>query len=73
MQQLYPSAADNPSGGHCCPTDMTEEEWAAVRDMIPVPAWAGGRGGRPEEYRHRDILDAIRYVVDNGDGNGRMS
>jgi transposase len=52
---------------------MTEEEWAAVRDMIPVPAWAGGRGGRPEEYRHRDILDAIRYVVDNGDGNGRMS
>ncbi|WP_374117736.1 transposase, partial [Streptomyces sp. XM83C] len=22
--------------------------------------------GRPEEYCHRDILDAIRYVVDNG-------
>ncbi|WP_318216646.1 transposase [Streptomyces sp. SCL15-6] len=25
-----------------------------------------GPGGRPEEYCHRDILDAIRYVVDNG-------
>ncbi|QKV97195.1 IS5 family transposase [Streptomyces sp. NA02950] len=25
-----------------------------------------GRGGRPEEYCHRDILDAIQYVVDNG-------
>ncbi|MEU5642574.1 transposase, partial [Streptomyces milbemycinicus] len=45
---------------------MTDAEWAAVRDMVPVPAWAEGRGGRPEEYCHRDILDAIRYVVDNG-------
>ncbi|CAM5495643.1 hypothetical protein SCANM124S_04629 [Streptomyces canus] len=34
--------------------------------MIPKPAWAEGRGGRPEEYCHRDILDAIRYLVDNG-------
>ncbi|WP_456302773.1 IS5 family transposase [Streptomyces mirabilis] len=34
--------------------------------MIPKPAWAEGRGGRPEEYCHRDILDAIRYAVDNG-------
>ncbi|MET8439091.1 hypothetical protein ABZV61_41830, partial [Streptomyces sp900116325] len=25
-----------------------------------------GRGGRPEGYCHRQILDAIRYVVDNG-------
>ncbi|MFB7577369.1 IS5 family transposase [Streptomyces sp. NPDC093064] len=45
---------------------MTEAEWTVVRGMIPVPAWAEGRGGRPEEYCHRDILDAIRYVVDNG-------
>ncbi|MFI1294499.1 IS5 family transposase [Streptomyces sp. NPDC020792] len=62
----YGNAADNPSGGHCYPTDMTDAEWAAVREMIPKPAWAEGRGGRPEEYCHRDILDAIRYVVDNG-------
>ncbi|WP_406427267.1 transposase [Streptomyces sp. NBC_01589] len=45
---------------------MTDAEWAAVRDMIPVPAWGEGRGGRPEEYCHRDILDAVRYLVDNG-------
>jgi transposase len=62
----YGNAADNPSGGHCYPTDMRDAEWAAVREMIPKPAWAEGRGGRPEEYCHRDILDAIRYVVDNG-------
>jgi transposase len=63
---LYGNAADNPSGGHGYPTDMTDVEWSAVRVMIPVPAWGEGRGGRPEEYCHRDILDAIRYVVDNG-------
>ncbi|MFD6321755.1 IS5 family transposase [Streptomyces sp. NPDC058442] len=60
------NAADHPSGGHRYPTDMTDTEWTTVRAMIPVPAWAEGRGGRPEEYCHRDILDAIRYVVDNG-------
>ncbi|MFE2971647.1 transposase [Streptomyces sp. NPDC059340] len=25
-----------------------------------------GRGGRPEGYCHRAVLDAIRYLVDNG-------
>ncbi|MFE7242616.1 transposase [Streptomyces sp. NPDC057582] len=25
-----------------------------------------GRGGQPEAYCHRVILDAIRYLVDNG-------
>ncbi|MFG2846056.1 IS5 family transposase [Kitasatospora sp. NPDC048296] len=45
---------------------MTDAEWVAVRDLLPVPAWMGGRGGRPEGYCHRQILDAIRYLVDNG-------
>lgn len=25
-----------------------------------------GRGGRPEGYCHRQMIDAIRYLVDNG-------
>ncbi|MFJ3725788.1 transposase [Streptomyces sp. NPDC090045] len=33
---------------------------------MPVPAWLEGRGGRPEGYCHRVMLDAVRYVVDNG-------
>lgn len=41
----YGNAADNPSGGHCYPTDMADAEGAAVREMIPVPAWGEGRGG----------------------------
>ncbi|WP_093496974.1 IS5 family transposase [Streptomyces sp. Ag109_O5-10] len=45
---------------------MTDAEWAVVRPLLPVPAWLRGRGGRPETYCHRAILDAIRYLVDNG-------
>ncbi|MDV5143142.1 transposase [Streptomyces sp. SBC-4] len=42
---------------------MTDAEWAAVRPLLPVPAWFQGRGGRPEGYCHRQLLDAIRYLV----------
>jgi hypothetical protein len=45
---------------------MTEAEWQVVRTLLPVPAWLEGRGGCPEGYCHRQILDAVRYVVDNG-------
>ncbi len=33
---------------------------------MPLPAWRWGRGERPEEHCRRAIVDAIRYVVDNG-------
>ncbi|MEU7169846.1 IS5 family transposase [Streptomyces morookaense] len=45
---------------------MTEAEWQEVRRSLPVPAWLQGRGGRPEGYCHRQMFDAVRYVVDNG-------
>ncbi|WP_073946610.1 IS5 family transposase [Streptomyces kebangsaanensis] len=45
---------------------MTDAEWAVIRPLLPVPGWMRGRGGRPEAYCHRAILDAIRYMVDNG-------
>ncbi|WP_374704618.1 transposase [Streptomyces sp. NL15-2K] len=45
---------------------MTDTEWAVVRPLLPVPGWMRGRGGRPEAYCHRAMLDAIRYLVDNG-------
>ncbi|MCX4775345.1 IS5 family transposase [Streptomyces sp. NBC_01264] len=47
-------------------TDMTEAEWDEVRAAIPPPPWMEGRGGRPEEYCHRRMLDALRYLADNG-------
>ncbi|MEV8597778.1 IS5 family transposase [Streptomyces sp. NPDC052012] len=45
---------------------MTDAEWQVIRAALPVPAWLEGRGGRPEGYCHRVMLDAVRYVVDNG-------
>ncbi|MFI2207680.1 IS5 family transposase [Streptomyces sp. NPDC020192] len=48
------------------PSDMTDAEWVVVRPLLPVPGWLRGRGGRPEAYCHRAMLDAIRYLVDNG-------
>ncbi|MEW2276015.1 IS5 family transposase [Streptomyces griseofuscus] len=45
---------------------MTDGEWAVIRPLLPVPGWMRGRGGRPEAYSHRAMLDAIRYLVDNG-------
>ncbi|MER7824982.1 transposase [Streptomyces sp. NPDC096097] len=44
---------------------MSDAEWKVVRPLLPVPGRLRGRGGRPEAYRHRAILDAIRYLVDN--------
>ncbi|MFC5803154.1 IS5 family transposase [Streptomyces formicae] len=45
---------------------MTDAEWETFRPLLPVPAWLRGRGGQPEAYCHRALLDAIRYLVDNG-------
>lgn len=45
---------------------MTDGQWAVVRDALPVPAWLEGRGGQPEGYCHRQMLDAVFYVTDNG-------
>ncbi|GGX45730.1 hypothetical protein GCM10010341_79380 [Streptomyces noursei] len=61
-----------PAGG--CPrtrpdrlaADKVDAEWVAVRLLPPVPDWLQGRGGQPEGYCHRQMLDAIRYLVVGG-------
>lgn len=50
----------------CYGSDLTEAEWQVLRSLLPVPAWLQGRGGRPEGYCRRVMLDAVRHVVDNG-------
>ncbi|MEU6331826.1 hypothetical protein ABZ851_31880 [Streptomyces sp. NPDC047049] len=37
-----------------------------VRDTLPVPAWLEGRGGQPEGCCHRQMLDAVFCITDNG-------
>ncbi|MGY3678387.1 transposase [Streptomyces sp. TE33382] len=66
LAHRFGNAADRPERVRVYDSDMTNAEWAAARDAMPVPGWMRGRGGRPEGYCHRSMLDAIRYAVDNG-------
>lgn len=66
LAHVYGNAADWPDRTPCYTSDMTEAEWQVVRASLPVPAWLEGRGGRPEGYCHRQMIDAVRYAVDNG-------
>jgi transposase len=76
------SVADVASGEACCrlepfhcgtagrvrryPSDTTDAQWALIDRLLPEPAWLAGVGGRPEVHCRREIVDAIFYVVDNG-------
>lgn len=66
LAHVYGNAADHPDRVRRYPSDMTDAEWAAVRPLLPVRAWFQGRGGRPEGYCHRQLLDAVRYLVAGG-------
>ncbi|AIJ12671.1 transposase [Streptomyces lividans] len=66
LAHRFGNAADGPQRVWCYGSDMTDAKWQVVRGGLPVPAWLEGRGGRPESCCHRVMLDAVRYVVDNG-------
>jgi transposase len=59
-------ALDHPERARAYPTDLSDAEWAQLRPLIPTPAWILGHGGRPEEYCHRQLIDAMLYLTDNG-------
>ncbi len=48
------------------PSDATDAEWALIQPLLPVPACTTASGGHPEKHPRRDIVDAIRYLIDNG-------
>ena len=66
LAHTYGNAADHPERTPRYPSDMSDAEWAAVRPLLPTPAWLEKKGGRPEGYCHRQMLDAIRYLVAGG-------
>jgi putative transposase len=65
---LYPVADLPMSVGRVrhYPSDTTDAEWALIEPLLPVPACQTPIGGRPEKRPRRVIVDAIRYVADNG-------
>ncbi|WLW58267.1 IS5 family transposase [Streptomyces sp. YU58] len=48
------------------PSDTTDAEWAVLEPLLPVPACKLPTGGRAEAHPRRNVVDAIRYVNDNG-------
>lgn len=44
------------------PSDLTDEEWAAIAPLLPSPA----RTGRKRTTDLREVLNAIRYMVRSG-------
>ena len=48
------------------PSDTTDAEWALIEPLLPTPASNTCYGGHPEKHPRRAIVDAIRYLTDNG-------
>jgi putative transposase len=48
------------------PSDTTDAEWTLIEPLLPMPACLTPAGGRPEKHPRRAIVDAIRYLTDNG-------
>jgi transposase len=66
LAHRFGNANDRPEREPRYPSDMSDAEWAVVRDAMPLPAWLEGRGGQPEGYCHRQMIDAVRYLVKGG-------
>ncbi len=45
---------------------MTDGQWALLAPLLPAAGSTGGRGGRPEKWYRRLVLDAIFYLVRGG-------
>jgi transposase len=57
---------DGPGRVRRYPSDMTDAEWALTEPLLPAPSCTTYWGGGPERYCRRQVVDAIRYLVDNG-------
>lgn len=57
-------------GGHRCTvypsSPVTDAQWALLEPLLPPFGNTEIRGGRPEKYCRRIVLDAIFYVVRDG-------
>lgn len=47
LAHRFGNAGDHPYRRPRYPSDMSDAEWAVVRDAMPVPGWLEGRGGQP--------------------------
>jgi len=48
------------------PSDITDTEWSHIKHLIPHAKSTKKKGGRPERYDKREIMNAILYVLSSG-------
>lgn len=48
------------------PSDIADEEWSYLEPLMPQAKCGTPRGGRPQEFATREIVNGIRYVVRTG-------
>ncbi|MGP4009883.1 IS5 family transposase [Streptomyces sp. 4N124] len=48
------------------PSDTSDVEWVLLKALLPTPACQTPKGGAPEKWPRRRVVDAIRYITDNG-------
>lgn len=44
-------------------SDLTDEQWAVIEALLPVK---GTKKGRPRKYSHREMFNALFYVIRTG-------
>lgn len=44
------------------PSDLTDDQWEVIKDLIPAPR----PGGRPAKYQRREIVNGLLYVTRTG-------
>jgi transposase len=45
-------------------TDLTDEQWAILEELLPHPDRA--KGGRPRKHSLREIVNALFYIEKTG-------
>jgi transposase len=47
-------------------SDISDEEWMYLEPLLPASKYGTPRGGRPQEFPTREIVNGIRYVLRTG-------
>lgn len=61
-----PAYGESPKCPFYPSSSLTDTEWALLEPLLPPPGSTAGRGGRPEKWPRRLILDAIFYLSRGG-------
>lgn len=48
------------------PSDLADSDWFYLEPLLPKPKCGTARGGRPQEYPTREIVNGIRYILRTG-------